>query len=257
MMLIIRKEQMAVFEAGALRNFEDEMVLHSKSFTPELCKVLGDEQLRVALRQAMARATRYGFTNRGPMRLYIELMFLCGSEFDSDPLYPDIGRVLRDPSEQMQRADKIYQVMLDFRANVPGPGNYHVHMALERLAELARKPLSLTENDFVTGMLAMLRWAYPQLVAYTGEEPVIELIHLSRARALEHDFSAIRAQAMVGILMFAFGKGCLNDPLYPWIANTLKDERIMDAAARAARLERRALIWLDHVIEDNRKGRGA
>ncbi len=58
-MLIIRKEQMKAFENDALRRFEDEMVVHSKEFTPRLCKVIGDEQLRVALRQAMERADTY------------------------------------------------------------------------------------------------------------------------------------------------------------------------------------------------------
>jgi len=46
-MLKIRPEQMKAFEADALRKFEDEMVEHSKEFTPQLCKVLGDAQLRV------------------------------------------------------------------------------------------------------------------------------------------------------------------------------------------------------------------
>lgn len=41
---------MKAFENDALRRFEDEMVVHSKEFTPRLCKVIGDEQLRVALR---------------------------------------------------------------------------------------------------------------------------------------------------------------------------------------------------------------
>lgn len=96
-MLIIRKEQMKAFENDALRRFEDEMVVHSKEFTPRLCKVIGDEQLRVALRQTMERADTYGFTNRGPIRLYIELMFLYGNDFDTDPQYPSLGKVLNAP----------------------------------------------------------------------------------------------------------------------------------------------------------------
>ena len=55
-------------------------------------------------------------------------------------------------------------------------------------------------------------------------------------------------------LMFAFGHGCANDPLYPWIANTLRDERIADSAARADRLERKALTWLNHVLANTSGG---
>src|SRR5690348_3667675 len=121
-MLVVRAPQMKVFEQDSLRRFEDEMVVHSRGFAPELCKVLGEEQLRVALRQAMARATTYGFTNRGPMRLYIELMFLCGSDFDTDPQYPLIGEILRAPGPQMQRAQQIHEGYLDYLENVSGPG---------------------------------------------------------------------------------------------------------------------------------------
>ena len=48
--------------------------------------------------------------------------------------------------------------------------------------------------------------------------------------------------------MFAFGHGCCEDPLYPWIARTLTDEKITDAEARAKRLEKKAITWLDHVL---------
>jgi len=52
--LVIRAEQMT---AAARRQFEEEMVVHSKSFSPRLCEVIRDEQLRVALRSAINRAT--------------------------------------------------------------------------------------------------------------------------------------------------------------------------------------------------------
>ena len=57
------------------------------------------------------------------------------------------------------------------------------------------------------------------------------------------------------LLMFAFGHGCCDDPLYPWIARTLNDERITDPPARAKRLETKALTWLDHVLEYFNEGR--
>jgi hypothetical protein len=53
---------------------------------------------------------------------------------------------------------------------------------------------------------------------------------------------------MIVILMFAFGHGCVADPLYPWISQVLTDERITSAEARGQRLERKALTWLDHVL---------
>lgn len=38
-MLMIRPAQMKVFEQDAMRRFEEEMVAHSKDFSPRLCEV--------------------------------------------------------------------------------------------------------------------------------------------------------------------------------------------------------------------------
>jgi hypothetical protein len=55
-MLKIRTEQMQAFETQALRAFEDEMVAHAKSFAPEQCKAMGDNQVRLAVRHMIAKA---------------------------------------------------------------------------------------------------------------------------------------------------------------------------------------------------------
>jgi hypothetical protein len=254
MMLRIREEQMKVFEVAALRNFEDEMVEHSKEFTPRLCEVLGEKQLRVALRQAMQRADDYGFTNRGPVRLYIELMFLCGSGFDTDPQYPMLGKILNTPGDQMQRAERIYDGLIEYLENVSGPDAVNVHKALEALAEFARKPLSLSADNFDTEIAEEMARAFPQKAAYVGKEGLNKLIDEGHTEARTYGFPAVRGDALLIVLKFAFGHGCTNDPLYPWIAKTLKDKRIVDPAARAQRLEKKALTWLDHVLARPRQG---
>ena len=53
---------------------------------------------------------------------------------------------------------------------------------------------------------------------------------------------------MLIALMFAFGAGCSDDPLYPWIAATLRDPRIISPELRARRLERKSRTWLRHVV---------
>lgn len=247
-MIIIREEQMKVFEDAALRRFEDEMVVHSKEFTPRLCKVLGDKQLRVALRQATERSGTYGFTNRGSIRLYIELMFLCGSDFDTDPQYPAVGVILNAPGDQMLRAEQIYAGVLDYQEKVSGPDAANVRKSLKFWADFVRKPVNFSPNDFVAEMLHKMTRAFPQKVAYTGEDRLTMLIQEGRKEARRYNFPTVRGEALVVVLMFAFGHGCTDDPLYPWISRTLMDERIVDPAGRAKRLEKKAVTWLDHVL---------
>jgi hypothetical protein len=252
-MLMIRAEQMKTFEQAAMLRFEDEMVEHSKEISPRLCEVIGDEQLRVALRSAITRSMAYGFTFRGPIRLFIEMMFFCGSAFDTDPQYLRVGEVLRTSGDQMQRAEQIYEGYLDYFDNVSGPGAANVHKALKDLAYFAKMPLRFTSNNFVSGMLQEMNAIFPKKTAYVGEEGLTALIHEGRSEAQKHGFQDIRGEAMIVALMFAFGHGCTNDPLYPWISRTLQDERIVNPEARAARLEKKAITWLEHVNARNEK----
>ena len=252
-MWTIRQEQTEAFRQHHLQKFEDEMVEHGKDFAPPLCGVIGDEQLRVALRSAMTRAEGYGFTNRGPVRLFIEMMFLCGSAFDTDPQYPAVGTVLRASGDQMQRAQQIHELCLDNLGKVAGPGGANVHKALSDLLTYARMPIMFS-NDLAADMLQAMHRVFPQKAAYVGEANLRTLIDEAIAEARQYRFETARQKALLVVLKFAFGHGCTDDPLYPWIARTLRDERIVDPAARAARLEKKAVTWLEHVVARNERG---
>jgi hypothetical protein len=247
-MLVIRKAQMTAFQQAALLRFENEMVAHSQDFAPELSKALGEAQLRLAVRGAMARADGYGFTNRGPIRLFIELMFLFGGGFDTDPQYPWAASILHEPSEQMQRAEQLYEKVLDYQEKVSGPDAVNTREALKSLDLLSKQTLSYSANDFVSGMLREMALIFPQKAAYLGDEALQALIRESCTVAQQARFPTARGYTLIVALMFAFGHGCVDDPLYPWIARTLQDDKIVGPAARAERLEKKALTWLDHVL---------
>ena len=245
---------MQIFEMAAMGRFEDEMVVHSQNFSPKLCEVIGEEQLRVALRQAIKRAGQYGFTYRGPIRLFIELIFLFGSAFDTDPQYPMFSQFLAAYGDQMQRAEQIHKEVVDFLQKVSGPNDINVQKALAALASFARKPITFSANDIVTGMLQEMTHAFPQKAAYIGKEALTTLIQEGRNEAQKYAFDTVRGEALVIVLMYAFGHGCTEDPLYPWISRTLSDERIITPAALAERMERKAVTWLDHVLAGFNQG---
>jgi hypothetical protein len=245
---------MEAFRQSILVAFENEMVVHGKDFSPRLGEVIGEEQLRVAIRQAMERATGHGFTSRGPVRLFIELMFLFGSAFDTDPQYPWAARILRASDHQMDRAERLYEKTLEYQERVSGPGAANTRKALEDLSVLARQPLPFPPDDFMAGMLREITRVYPQKATDIGEEGLKALLREGRDEARRYRFPTARGEALVAILMFAFGHGCTDDPLYPWIARTLKDGKIADPAARTLRLEKKALTWLDRVLASSPEG---
>ena len=253
-MVIIRSQQMKVLEEAVWRNFEQEMVEHARAFSPRLSEVIGDDQLRTAVRSGIARARTHELTRRGPIRLYIELMLLFGSGFDTDPQYERIADALGASESEMARAERIHRRHAEYLKEVSGPGAANVRRALKGLLAMAETPVRHSPDELVPGLLAETTRVFPEKVAWAGEEQIETLIREGITEAGRHGFSTARQQALIVVLMFAFGHGCTSDPLYPWIGRTLGDERIPDAAARAERLERKAVTWLKHVLAESRKG---
>jgi hypothetical protein len=251
-MLVMRTEHMEVFRAAAVRLFEEDMVKHLAEFSPPLVQAVGEGQLRKASQLGMKQAANYGFTYRGPVRLYLELMLLFGSHFDTDPQYPWAAEILtdRDPDHQMERAESLYQKCMDYRTQVAGPKDAYTLEALKNIAVLAKQPLTLPTDEFAAAMLREITLVYPEKAAYVGNQGVSALIRKGMDGARMQRFSTPRGMALVILLMFAMGHGCGSDPLYPWIAQTLRDKAITDPDARAKRLEAKALTWLDHVLSN-------
>lgn len=256
-MLLIRDEQMEAFRNAALVAFEQEMLRHLSQFSPPLFKAVKAEQMRQVIRFGMSRARReYGLTFRGPVRLYLELMLLFGSHFDTDLQYPWASVILndKDNGDQMQRAEQLYHKTLEYREKVGGPQDAYTLKALSALRSLARRPLPVGMDNFHYGMLEQMDRVYPQKTEYIGRPVLERFIDRGIDSARRYGFLTVREQALVVVLAFAFGHGCLDDPLYPWISGTIRGRAGADPAKKAERLEKKALTWLDHVLAYFEKG---
>ncbi len=255
-MLVVRREQYAALERAALRRVQAEMAEYGKQLSPDLCRVLGEQQLNIALRQAMERAAGYGFTNRGPIRLYVELMFFWGSDFDTDPMYPVVGELLRSTAFQMERAERIHEQYVYYLDRVCGPDNINVHKSWESLSRFLRDENIISVGNLDTSLMQEMTRAFPQRAAYLGNESLAALIRQAYADARTYGLSAPEAVVLLTTLKFIFGHGCAHDPLYPWISRTLTDKRIVDSAARAVRMKRKMISWLDRVLARLSQGPG-
>jgi hypothetical protein len=241
----IRAEQMEVFQEAARRTFEEEMVFHLGGFSPPLFQVLTANGMRQVVSTGILRATNLTLTLRGPIRLYLEMMLLFGSNFDSDPQYPWVPEILEDRHlPEMMRADRLYQKTCEYRQKVAGPANANTLAALKRLSAKATQPAA----RFVSEMAAAMAEIYPEKATYVGETPMCALIEEGVATGRRYGFSTVRSLGLSAVLMFAFGHGCFEDPLYPWIGRTADGNGNSNPEARAQRLEKKALTWLHHVL---------
>ena len=170
-MLIVRAEQMQVFEVQAAREFEDQMVAHVQTFAPRLSEVVGEEAVRETVKRGVRQARRYGFTNRGPVRFYIESMVSLGSDFDTDPQLPGVPEILEDrvDSDQMARADRLFERIHEFYVSAMGPRNEYGIAALHRIANANPDELIGSDGPFPDRVLSALQNIYPQKFWFVGE----------------------------------------------------------------------------------------
>ncbi len=249
-MLTIRPEQMEVFRKAALQKFEDELVGHLQGFAAKHSELLGDADLRRVIRLGMDRAARYGFTNRGPVRFYVELIFLLGSDFDTDPQLPWAGEVLNDPAitDQMARADQLHGRLTDYRAHVAGPDSAYARAALRRARLEPFEIAPAAGGSFADEVVRRMTRTHPEKCAYMGEVVLRGLVPHGRALARKYAVSTDAGAALFVGLMFALGHGFATDPQHPWIEGTLTNAAVGDPNRRAERLHAKAMTYLDRVL---------
>lgn len=252
-MLVIRKEQLEKLSEKKLSSFEDEMVLHLAEFSPPLFKVIKEDQMRLVVRSGFKKSEKYRFTLRGTIRLYLEMMLLFGSHFDTDPQYPWISEILSDRHSvsEMQRAEWLHEKITEYQEKVSGANGVNTRNALEKLSEIGKQPFEVPDKDFDFSIKYEMSRIFPQKVEYVGQKQISDLISRGRGLARQFELPKTQGDTLLTILAFSFGHGCTEDPLYPWIGNTLADQKITSPQARVDRLQRKAMTWLDHVIKGN------
>ncbi len=250
--MIIRDTQIKAFEESAVDNFVFEMSRHCSEFSPHLCKTLKEEQLEAAIREGIARAETHGFTQRGPVRFYLDLMIVFGSSFDTDPQYPWAAEILAqsEDTSEIQRSETLHEKTSDYLKKVDGEKNVFTLQALQELADRLKAGLTFKRENFDADLLNLMKEIHPRKYQETGEESLRQLIGNSRKKAVKDiGFKEPRAVALIVVLAFAFGHRFDDDPFLPWISRTLNKEN-ETLETKAEELERRAVIWLDAVLKN-------
>lgn len=254
-MLTIRKEQTEAFRQHHLQKFEDEMVEHLKKFSPQRWKVMGEPDGRRVIRLGIEQAQKYGFTNRGPVRFYIELMFMFGSYFDTDPQHPWATAVLKDTEavDEVVRADQLFDAMNNYLAEIVEPEREHLMEALQKLPQARIEDYLTPGANGEEALLHGIRSACPLRSQYLGEPVLRRLIRHGMEIARRFGFTTDKGIALMVILTFVGGHGFYKDPLFGWIARALDSNRCPDAGKRFEDLSSKSVLYLDHVLAGGNK----
>lgn len=251
-MLIILDKQVATLQNRSERAFFNLVVDDMSKFAPELTAVAGIDRLKEIVEMGFSRSQDIGFTKRGPTSFFIELMLAYGAGFVNDPLLPWVQESLRFTTgwDQMERADHLFDTMKGYASRVIGPKCLYSSRAAEQAAgtfEILRARCSgkISEADFFHALAT----AYPEKARYVGDENLRKI--LVKARFITNHYRTDHAisQAVMVTIIFAFGHDVMNDPMYPWVRDTLDNTDSNNPVLQFERLWRRTRAYLSRVVK--------
>jgi hypothetical protein len=110
-MLKIRKEQREALGKVMLDQFAGEMVGHLRKFFPAQCDSLGEAGLDEFIQYGISRAASYEIKKHRDICRFVDMMFVFGRDFDTNPKVPWASRILNDPAivDPDTRIDRLYE----------------------------------------------------------------------------------------------------------------------------------------------------
>jgi hypothetical protein len=248
--LIIRRAQIDVFE-DARPEFENQLIRHLQEFSPLHSELSGEQGVRPIVRGAVERAANYSWTRRGPVQLFVDLIFLLGVVFDTDPQYPWITKILVRSTidTQVAEADEMHAQVIVYLDATGGPGREYAKRALRRAREMSYEGPPIASPRYFVEALHRARGAYPEKYDYLGVDLVSKVIEGGLIEARRYSVTSDAGVALFASLMFALGYGVLRDPKYPFIESTLTNPAISEPNRRAERVYSKMMTYLDRVLE--------
>jgi hypothetical protein len=251
MSLAIRDEQMAVLRREAMRGFKDRTVERLRSFAPRHFEQPGEIGVRRAVDVGVEQAFAYGLTAESAVHFYIEMMFILGSGFDKDPMFPWAGQILNDATivNQHEKSDRLYDKTSDYLSRSLGKSNEYYYSALRRIRqEFLGAEVRLDSMRLDNYAAAAFYKMYPEKCAYLGDTVVRILAARGARKAISHGINSDQGSFVLGTLMFLLGCDVCHDPLHPWVGEALAKDNPLTADERVERLYEGGASALDHCL---------
>lgn len=249
-MLKIRPEQLEAFRQQALSQFEENMIKHLQEYAPKHCAVLEEDNLHHVIRFGIQQAEKYGLTYQGPVRFYLELIFMLGHHFDTDPQLGWATEILTDTAitDQMEKADRLYDKVADYVKAVAGPKHTYAWRSLHNFSMAGSQSVPLYGPNFEEEVISRLKQIYPEKCTYVGESALHMVVKQATVQAETYSLNTEEGIYLFVVLMFALGHGFATDPLFPWISTTLNNPALSDSSKRIERLRSKSLTYLEQVL---------
>lgn len=250
-MLTIRKDQWKYFEDLSFQSYLDEMVDHIKEFTPQHFNNIGKENVKQIVDLGISRAAAYDLTYHSTVKFYLELMFMFGTDFDTDPQYPWINEILNEGADwnQVERADEIHEKTMIYHDTVIGTKFEYEIKALQNIIRVPFKEFQELNTETPREIFNKIKNIYPEKWNYLGEPLLDKLLRQSVIKARNYMINNDAGVAVSFALMFSLGHGCFNDLQFPWISNTVNKTLHPDPGEKIQQLYSKMMIFFKKTLE--------
>lgn len=82
--------QVNMLKKVSAENYISEITEHCEIMFPLLIPLQRKDDFRSCIQQSIVLAKKAGYTQRGPVRLYIDMMIILGSDFGKEPLFQSL-----------------------------------------------------------------------------------------------------------------------------------------------------------------------
>lgn len=240
-MLIIRSSQREKLDAYSLTQYMAALCRHLVQFDPVLCGAAGLGAVEKAVDIGLRQAHQCGFALDGPIRTFLEIMLVLGSEFDRDPQYSWLVPWLQpvEHYQEMERAQYLHFHVVRYLDYIEGRDGSHGVAALKKAQQVTRNQLKEIGEGYPEKAIRLLESINPLKCRFIGRREIQSLIQLAVKEADQAKLKSLEGATLILVLMFSFGSGILRDPMYPWVTRSLdiQDEKN------------------EELTEDNRLGR--
>jgi len=245
--LVIRDAQLAKLQSQPRRNVELQFVRILFQHYPQECLSAGEARIQAFVKRGIRNAASHGYLSIDAIGLYITLMMILGSEFDSDPQLDwaqvQLDDFSRPPSERIRA---LFQITLQYLDNTAGGACQHLVRAMLRIRKYDfETPLNLTAEELNDKLAADLALFYPEKAVSQGDLVNQALIQRASEHAAESGIVGPNGVAIWVTLAFMLGIGFYVDPIFWWASEALSETRKFDEKERVARLLTRACEHLD------------
>lgn len=236
MAISISKQQMHHLKNNLLEDYLNDLMTFFQSDFRPWQQSIGEDNFYQALKYGVEDAKAQGFSQRGPVKFYINLQLLLGHGFATDPQYAGFTGTWQplktQKVTQLEQADRLHQDLTHYLDQVLGEQNNSLLDHLKRLQQLNLNELGVYRKTYKTDLHALLYELYPEKYQQLGKEIMTQVIIKGTEKAYyQYHFEQPSHSALLVTACFSLGHQFDQDPFLPWFSQTHQQNAIHMAEA--------------------------